>query len=63
MSEPIAMTFTRQHLEDKAKNFMDKHYGKSISGSADNTMLWHEKYGMLINFIQGMFPEQEDDLI
>lgn len=56
MNDPIRISISKSELDEIALSFMQKNYGESVACSKAEIGAWHEKYGMLTNFIRELFP-------
>lgn len=53
--DPIRSTYSRAEIGAKAREFMEREYGKSFDASDRDA--WYAKYGLLISFIHDHFPD------
>ncbi len=57
MSTPLAIQFTEEQLQQKARQFLVDNYGPPMQGDPEATDRWHERFGMLCHFAGTLFED------
>ncbi len=60
MIEPVRMTFTKETLQMRAREYCVWLYGKP--GVVNDADKWHERFGLLYGFIDECFSETNESL-
>jgi hypothetical protein len=54
---PLRVCYSKEEMLIEIKNFMKDRYG--LCRHVENKDKWYEKYGLLIDFADGLFPETD----